>query len=293
MLKSMTGYGLGEFTNENKKITVEIKAVNQRYCDISVRLPRKYMFAEEEIKSDIKNTIHRGKVDVFISVENIGEPDVEIYVDNNLAQEYKIALFNLADKLEIEQKLSLEYISSIKDVVTTRPKEADQDDIKNEILSAVNVAITNFDQMRITEGEKLKADILTKNEDITKLLSEIKSIAVKLPEIFKQRLTDKLSNLLDGNTAINEDRIVQEVAIFADRASIDEEITRLESHIKQLIEIVSIGGPCGKKIDFLIQEMNRETNTIGSKANDLDITKIVVEIKSNIEKIREQVQNIE
>lgn len=293
MIKSMTGFGKGEFIDENRSITVEMKAVNHRYCDVHVKMPRRYSFAEEKVKSLVKNIIKRGKIEVSVIVENIKDADVNIKLNTVIAKQYMENLKELSDELQLEDQITLEYVASLPDVLKSVPDVENEEEVTAAIEKAVAIAIENFDNMRKVEGEKLAEDLLMRGRVIRSHVDTIGERAPMLQKIYADRIKERIEALLDGNIEVPEDRIVLEAAIFADKANITEELVRLDSHMIQMENIINSDKSEGKKLDFLVQEMNRETNTIGSKANDLDITSTMLEIKSEIEKIREQVQNIE
>lgn len=293
MIKSMTGFGKGEFIDENRSITVEMKAVNHRYCDVHVKMPRRYSFAEEKVKSLVKNSIKRGKIEVSVIVENIKDADVNIKLNTVIAKQYMENLKELSDELQLEDQITLEYVASLPDVLKSVPDVENEEEVTAAIEKAVAIAIENFDNMRKIEGEKLAEDLLMRGRVIRSHVDTIGERAPMLQKIYADRIKERIEALLDGNIEVPEDRIVLEAAIFADKANITEELVRLDSHMIQMENIINSDKSEGKKLDFLVQEMNRETNTIGSKANDLDITSTMLEIKSEIEKIREQVQNIE
>ena len=292
LIKSMTGYGMGEFSNEHYKFKVEIKSVNHRYSDITVKLPRHINYLEEIIKRNVKEKISRGKVDVYINIEYINESAVNVKIDVPLAKSYKEALTNLLAELNMDDSIRLHNILGIQDVVRTERKELDQDMVWEILSKALFLALDNIMIMKETEGRALKTDMLNKIDNIEGLVNKIEERAPFVVLDYKLKFKERIKNLLEDNIALDEDRLSNEVAFFADKSSIDEEIVRLYSHIKQFRSILD--EDCvGRKLDFLIQEFNRETNTIGSKANDITISKYVVELKAEIEKIREQIQNIE
>lgn len=293
MIKSMTGYGRGEFANDQYKFKVELKAVNHRYNDILVKMPRHIGYLEESIKKMIKEKISRGKVDVYINLEYINESAIDVKVDIPLAKSYKLALEKLISELSLEDNVRLNNILSISEVVKTERKELDEDLIWNILKEAVTIALENITSMRVTEGMELKHDILGK---LVNIETSVKAIIERSPNIvieYKEKLRERINNLLDDNITLDEERLSNEIVFFADKSSIDEELVRLNSHIKQFRSILDEDESVGRKLDFLIQELNREINTIGSKANDIVITKYVVELKAELEKIREQIQNIE
>ena len=298
MIKSMTGFGRGEYTDGKRNMVVEIKTVNHRYADITIKMPRRYSFAEDKIKSAIKAHIRRGKADVFIMVENIGDSDASVQINEELAKQYLEKMVSLRDALGepegFNDQLSLLQIAGLPDVIKTTPAAEDEEEIMQALLIPTLQAAQNLDKMRAAEGEKLAEDLLAKGENLKTLLDQIAARAPQVATDYTAKLRERITELIGNSVQIPEDRMLVEAAIFADKCAIDEEITRLNSHIMQLRDIVSTSNqPDGKKLDFLVQEMNREANTIGSKANDITITGYVLDLKSEIEKIREQVQNIE
>ncbi len=295
MIKSMTGFGRGEYSDGKRNITVEIRTVNHRYSDISVRMPRRYTFAEEKIKAAIKETVNRGKMDVSVIVENLTEDDVTVKLNLPVAKQYYDNLRQLGSEFNVTGDISLQFLSTLPDVMKATPDVEDEDKVAASLIVPVKMAVENLDRMRCTEGEKLAEDLVMRGRLIADMVSEIEKYAPQVAENYTARLKEKITDLIGSSASFPEDRILAEAAIFADKSNITEEIVRLKSHLRQLENIISgnKGEAVGKKLDFLVQEMNREANTIGSKANFLDITNTVLDIKSEIEKIREQVQNIE
>lgn len=294
MIKSMTGFGRGEHSDGKRSITVEIKSVNHRYGDINIKMPRRYSFAEEAIKSTVKKYISRGKVDVSISVENLTEDDVTIRLNTMVAKQYVDNLNELRSQFDVYGDVTLQFLATLPDVMKAVPDVEDEDEIKNAILIPVQHAAENLDSMRKIEGEKLAEDLLMRGDMIRDYVSKIEERSPKVTVAYTEKLRERIKELIGNNVTIPEDRIMLEAAIFADKSSITEELVRLNSHMIQLRNIIEKSSqPTGKKLDFLVQEMNREANTIGSKANDIEITSLMLEIKAEIEKIREQVQNIE
>ena len=298
MIKSMTGFGRGEYSDGRRNMVVEIKTVNHRYSDITVKMPRQYSFAEDKIKSAIKERIRRGKADVSIMVENIGDSDVSIQVNEELAKQYLARMESLRGALgkhdDFDDRLTLLQIAGLPDVMKVIPAVEDEEEIMQALLIPTMQAAENLEKMRAAEGEKLAEDLLAKGEHLRELLNKIAERAPQVAVDYTAKLRERITELIGNSVQIPEDRILVEAAIFADKCAIDEEITRLNSHIQQLRDIVTESTqPDGKKLDFLVQEMNREANTIGSKANDITITGYMLDLKSEIEKIREQVQNIE
>ena len=293
MIRSMTGYGKGESENQLYKLKIELKSVNHRYLDVNVKLPRYLIYLEEGIKKLIKEKINRGKVDVFVNFDFSDASSMDVKVDIPLARSFKLALEELKTELEIDDTIRLNNILSISDVIKTEKKELDEDLVWETIKEATEEALDKILQMREYEGEQLKADIFNKLDNIEAISSRIETRAPLVVEEYRGKLNERIQSILEDGTVVDPDRLAMEVAIYADKSSIDEELTRLKSHVLQLKAILSEDGAVGRKLDFLIQEFNREVNTIGSKSSDSDIVKAVVELKSEIEKIREQVQNIE
>ena len=294
MIKSMTGFGRGEYSDGKRNVICEIKTVNHRYADISVKMPKRYSFAEETIKTLIKEQMKRGKADVSIIVENLTEGDITIKLNTPVAQQYIANLNELKETYELAGEIDLKLVSSMPDVLKAIPDVEDQDEVTEVICNAVKAAAANLDEMRIVEGGKLAEDLLMRGEIIRDIVKKIEVRAPLVAKEYREKLEARIKELVEDKVDIPEDRILIEAAVFADKANITEELVRLDSHMLQLKTILTESdGTVGKKLDFLVQEMNREANTIGSKANDLEITSLMLETKSEIEKIREQVQNIE
>ena len=297
MIRSMTGFGRGEYTDEISKVTVEIRAVNHRYLDIFVKMPRKYAFAEESIKSSIKSRLHRGKVEVNVSVDNIGQSDSDIRLDKELAAKYYEVLSDLAGSFEFgdESRVSLNLLSRMPDVIKATAADEDEEAVTKRLLAATDKALDDFCSMRETEGAKLASDLESRADTVAAIRAKIEKRAPEIEKEYAEKFRVRVNEILGGVYEVPEERIALEAAIFADKANITEELVRLDSHVAQLKSFLKADGSegIGKKIDFLIQEMNREANTIGSKSNDNEITSLMLELKSEIEKIREQVQNIE
>ena len=294
MIKSMTGFGRGEYTDGKRSIIAEIKSVNHRYSDITIKMPRRYTFAEDKIKNAVKDKIRRGKVDVSIIVENITENDVNIKLNSMLAKQYYDNLTELRGEFDLSGDISLQFLASLPDVMKAIPDVEDEEEITKAILIPVAEAAANLEKMRAVEGEKLAEDLIAKGEHVKEILDKITERAPQVVVDYTAKLKERIQDLVGSSVQVPEDRILVEAAVFADKCAIDEEITRLNSHLVQLKNIIEKSSqPDGKKLDFLVQEMNREANTIGSKANDITITNYMLEIKSEIEKIRERVQNIE
>ena len=294
MIKSMTGFGRGEYNDGKRSIIVEIKSVNHRYADISVRMPRRYSFAEDRIKNTVKETFKRGKADVSVMVENLTENDVNIRLNTMLARQYMDNLTALQEEFSLKGEITLQYIAGLPDVMKAIPDVDDEEEIAKCILIPVKEAAENLESMRKIEGEKLADDLIMRGDLIKELAAKIEERADKVPAIYTEKLRERITELIGNSVSIPEERILTEAAIFADKCNITEELTRLNSHMDQMKSIiVNSTQPDGKNLDFLVQEMNREANTIGSKANDLEVTALMLQIKAEIEKIREQVQNIE
>lgn len=289
---SMTGYGMGESSNDRFHTKIEIKSVNNRYCDIAIRLPRNLISLEEKIKREIKSKVSRGKIDVFINIESIENTSSTIDVDIPLAKQYYEALLKLNKGLGLNDEVRLFDIYKMPNVITSTVEENDIEDYWKVIKEALDISIESFLDMRKIEGENIKLDIHSKLSNIVSSAEIIKNRApISLEENTKKFKENISNNLKDENLDIQ--RLTTEVAIICDKLSIDEEITRLKIHTHNFNDIISQEGPIGRKLDFLIQEMNRESNTIGSKSNDIEITSAVVMLKSEIEKLREQAQNVE
>ena len=292
MIKSMTGYGSASGSCEGIKISVELKSVNNRYLDCSVRLPRSVLSAEEAVKSLVQKHISRGKVDLYISLEYTDGDDAIVRVNDKLAGEYLTAVRNLAQEYSLQPDISALELSRMPDVLSLEKRDADVDAIRSVICDITEQALCEFDAMRSREGEKLRADITSRLKTVEQYLSIVEQRSPETVQEYREKLYRKMCDVLH-TTTVDEQRILMEAALFADKTAVDEETVRLHSHISQMNEMLETGSPIGRKMDFLVQEFNRESNTIGSKCNDSSITKIVVELKSEIEKIREQIQNIE
>lgn len=296
MVKSMTGYGRGEYIDEKKSITVEIKAVNHRYCDVYVKMPRRYSFAEERIKSDVRDALKRGKIEVLVTVDSFGESENDIRLNEDVARKYYRALKALEETFELDQKggVTLSMLAGMPDVIKAVPAEEDEEALLHSLGVATEIALQNIINMRAAEGERLAKDILMRADIIEEIKDKIKERAPEIGKEYADKFRERVNELLEGKLEVPEERVLVEAAVFADKANITEELVRLESHIQQLRNFFDTEEETvGKKIDFFIQEMNREANTIGSKSNDTEITSWMLDLKAEIEKIREQVQNIE
>ena len=292
MIKSMTGYGSAKGTVEGIEVSVELKSVNNKFLDTSVRLPRSFIFAEETVKAAVQSHISRGKVDVFVTVDTSMADDMVVRVNEPLLKGYIVALQHIADEYALPNDISVMSVSRFPDILSVEKKELDADAVADGIKSIAEQALQDFDSMRVREGEKLRNDVLLKLESIENFVGIIEESAPKTVTEYRQRLLQKLNEVL-GSAGVDESRIITEAAIFADKVAVDEETVRLRSHISQLRTMLETGSPIGRKIDFLMQEINREANTTGSKCQNSDIAHVVVDLKSEIEKIREQIQNIE
>ena len=291
MIKSMTGYGRAKLSKEDREYQIEIKSVNHRYLDISVRIPKQLSYLEEIIKKEIAKKVKRGKIDVFVTFENNSLEGKEIKINTELAKAYINELKKLAEKENILSDIQVTEISKYPDVLNIQSSQ-DDEKITEEVLETITIATDNLVQMRETEGNKISEDLLKRLNIINKKVEEIAKLSTGLIEEYVVKLEERINEILK-NQEIDKTRLAQEVVIYADKCSIEEEVTRLNSHISQFKNLLNSNEAIGKKLDFIIQEMNRETNTIGSKANNLEITNGVIDIKTEIENIREQVQNIE
>ena len=292
MVKSMTGYGRAEETIRGCTITVELRSVNNRYLDCNIRLPRLYLFAEDGIKSRVQNIISRGKVDVFVTLDYAGKEEVKVTVNRPLADGYYGALKQLAQSYQLSEDISVSLLSRFPDVLLAEKAEEDTEQRAQDIYSVLDRALADFDEMRTKEGSRLRDDILSRAAAIEDMVTFVEERSPQTVSEYRAKLEARMQEVLQ-NTQIDESRLLTEAAIFADKVAVAEETVRLRSHIAQLREMLSKGGATGRKLDFLIQEFNREANTIGSKCSDIQISRQVVDIKAEIEKIREQVQNIE
>ena len=294
MIKSMTGYGTATVqTATGKSYTVEIKSVNHRYCDVNVKLPGKLSFLEQDIKKLIKNRFDRGRFDVYISLDEFGKETRQVTFDKDLAVQYLEKLRELGTYLELDPRIDLLSITRMPDVLKIEQAELDQDETKGQIEKILAEAFERLEQMRRHEGQMLENDIVAYLEQIRALVSMIGNTAKSTPEHYKTALEERVKRLTEGVVEIDADRLAQEMVLFCDRIDISEELTRLNGHIDHFFHLLRSQDAVGRQLDFLIQEMNREINTIGSKSNNVEISQHVVEVKSILEKIREQVQNIE
>ena len=288
----MTGYGRARETRGNRDITVELRSVNNRYLDCTVKMPRAYLFAEDAVKSRVQKAISRGKVDVFVSIDATGADEAVVAVNEGLAKGYYEALQKINGLLSITGEVSAATVAKFPDVLTVTKAEEDLESIGADICAVLDEALKNYNAMRATEGEKLAIDIGGRLDTIEALTGKVEQRSPETVREYREKLTARMQEVLQSTT-IDEARILTEAAIYADKIAVDEETVRLRSHVAQLRDMLRSNDPMGRKMDFLIQEVNRESNTIGSKCNDLDIARDVVALKAEVEKIREQVQNIE
>lgn len=292
MIKSMTGYGRCQQTIDGRDILVEIKSVNHRYFEFNAKTPRAYGYIEDKIKSLITANVSRGKLDVGVSIYSAQGKDAEVSVSLELARGYVNALRSVRDELSLDDNLSLNTLSRFSDIFNVSKTTEDEEVIWNEVKQVLDQALSSFIQMRTLEGERLLVDISSRLSTVSSYVTRIEELAPKSVSDYKERLKAKLNEVLE-NKNIDEARVLTEVALFAEKIAVDEETVRLKSHLKQFDSLILSKEPVGRKLDFLLQEINREVNTIGSKCQDIGVTAIVVELKSEIEKIREQIQNVE
>ncbi len=291
-LLSMTGYGSAKGSVEGQEITVELKSVNNRYLDCSVRLPRNFLFAEDTVKQAVSAGVSRGKVDVFVSAQASQDSETVVSVNEELARGYRDAVARIAETLGLESGLNAFSLARFPDVLTVERRELDKDKAAAALSEITVKAVEEFNAMREREGERLRRDMLGKLETIEGLVSVVEERSPQTVKEYRERLEARLRDIL-ADRSLDEQRVITEAAIFADRTAVDEETVRLRSHIAQFRTMLEEGSPIGRKMDFLVQEFNRESNTIGSKCSDASLAKVVVDLKSEIEKIREQLQNVE
>ncbi|CEQ18448.1 YicC/YloC family endoribonuclease [Paraclostridium sordellii] len=293
MAISMTGFGRGEYKNDNYHFIVECRTINHKYVDINVRLPRKISFLEDKIRNIVKDYVKRGRVDLYIKLDLIGSEDVNLKFDEKLASQYVNILNNIKSTFDLNDDITVMNIAKFPDIIKCEEKEEDADLLWEMLKLALEESLKNLKEMRCEEGIKLSNDIDTRCDLLKDYIEDIEKYSYNVVNEYKEKLNSRIAEILENPSLIDENRLAQEVAIYADKCSITEEIVRFKSHITQLKKAIHKDESIGRKIDFLIQEMNRETNTIGSKSSDLNVTNLVVEIKSELEKIREQIQNIE
>lgn len=292
MIYSMTGFGRGEHIESDRKMIVEMKSVNHRYCDVNVRLPRKLNFLENDIKNYVKKKLSRGKIDLYLTYEDNSEKKESIKFNQPLAEEYMKHFQMMADEFDITNDICVSHLSRYPDVLSLEEQQDDEEMLWKILKQALDLAVVKMMETRNTEGELLKADIMTKLDIMTKALVEIEKFSPQVVVEYKEKLEQRIEELM-GKPQVDEERLAVEVALFADKCCVDEEIVRLRSHIEHVTNTLNLGQPIGRKLDFLAQEMNREANTILSKANNINISNHALELKTEIEKIREQIQNIE
>ena len=292
MVRSMTGYGRGTASDGNMTVTVELKSVNHRFFECSIKAPRQFSFFEDKLKSYLQSRIARGKVDVFVSFERGAVSTETVTVNEALAESVVNAMRSIAEKYNVSDDVSATAVAAVSGVLTVTSGQLDEEATGNIILSAASDAVDAFIAARETEGARLAADVISKSENILQLVEIVEKRSPETVALYRERLENRIKELLQS-ASVDEQRVLTETALFADKIAVDEETVRLRSHIAHLNEMFKAAGPIGKKLDFIVQEMNRETNTIGSKCQDIDISRVVVDMKSEIEKIREQIQNIE
>lgn len=292
MVRSMTGYGRGTASDGNMTVTVELKSVNHRFFECSIKAPRQFSFFEDKLKSYLQSRIARGKVDVFVSFERGAVSTETVTVNEALAESVVNAMRSIAEKYNVSDDVSATAVAAVSGVLTVTSGQLDEEATGNIILSAAKDAVDAFIAARETEGARLAADVISKSENILQFVEIVEKRSPETVVLYRERLENRIKELLQS-ASVDEQRVLTETALFADKIAVDEETVRLRSHIAHLNEMFKAAGPIGKKLDFIVQEMNRETNTIGSKCQDIDISRVVVDMKSEIEKIREQIQNIE
>lgn len=290
---SMTGYGKGEYNDGKRVITAEIKTINNRYCDINIKTPRHLRFFEDNIRKILKNGVQRGRIDVYINIDYLNESDTVIVPNLCLAKQYKEAIDEVKKELNISSNVSLDTIIKFQDVLVAKEDTDDEEELRICVESAMQNAVENLLQMRLQEGKQLEDDIRMSMDKILNLMFNIEKSSETIVSDYKNKFELKIKELLGNSYDLDENRLYNEIVIYADRSDINEEIVRFKSHMNQLNNVLIEGGQVGRKLDFIIQESNREINTIGSKIGNLDIIQMVIEIKNLLEKIREQIQNIE
>ena len=292
MIKSMTGYGRAVETVNGREISVELRSVNNRYLDCSVRLPRILSFAEDAVKQAVKASISRGKVDVYISVRSEAGEEAQVSLNKNVLEGYLAAMRQMVEECGVRDDISVSVVSRLPEVFQIEKPQVDEEQLLKDLMGVLNAALVSYDAMRATEGAAMDQDLRSRGKTIEDLVTLVEQGNAQTVIDYRTRLENKLREVLE-NTSIDESRILTEAAIFADKVAVDEETVRLRSHLKQMYTMLDNGGPIGRKLDFLLQEMNREANTTGSKCTDVNLARIVVDIKAELEKIREQTQNIE
>ncbi len=292
LIKSMTGYGRAVETVNGREFTVEVRSVNNRYLDTSVRLPRMLSFAEDAVKQAVKASVSRGKVDVFITLRSESGDEAQVSLNKAVVEGYLSAMRQMVTEFGVRDDISVSAVSRLPEVFTIEKPQVDEEQLKADMMAVLEKALASYDAMRCTEGAALDADLRSRKQTIEQLVSQVEAGNAQTVIDYRTRLENKLREVLE-NTSIDESRILTEAAIFADKVAVDEETVRLRSHMQQMESMLTTGGAIGRKLDFLLQEMNREANTIGSKCTDVRLARVVVDIKAELEKIREQTQNIE
>ena len=292
MIKSMTGYGRAVETVNGREFTVELRSVNNRYLDCNVRLPRMVSFAEDAVKQAVKASVSRGKVDMFISVRSEAGDEVVVNLNKAVLESYLAAMRQMVTEYGVQDDISVSAVSRLPEVFSVEKPQVDEEQLQKDLLQVVAKALEGYDAMRCAEGAALDRDLRSRGQTILELVAQVEAGNGQTVTDYRAKLEAKLKEVL-ANTSIDESRILTEAAIFADKVAVDEETVRLRSHLQQMNNMLSGGGAIGRKLDFLLQEMNREANTIGSKCTDVKLARIVVDIKAELEKIREQTQNIE
>ncbi len=292
MVKSMTGYGKGVAENADAKVTIEMKSVNHRYLDLSIKLPKKLNFLEQTVRNKISSTISRGKVDLYITLEEHSDACYQVSVNEAMAKKYFDSISSMADAIGVANDIKASHIVRLPDVIELVETDADEASLKDLVFEALEACLMQFVASRVTEGGRIEADLLSKMEEMTGLVAQLEDKSPAIIDEYKRKLTDKISELLDDNH-IDESRIAQEVTIYADKVCIDEEMVRLKSHVAETKDTLKLDAEVGRKLDFLAQELNREANTILSKSTNAEVADIGISLKTLIEKVREQIQNIE
>jgi len=291
-MKSMTGYGRGQGTFEGRDITVEIRAVNHRYFDCTVKAGRMYGYLEDPVKKAAQARVARGKLDIFVTVDNSHSDDVVVECNEAVVKAYLNSMRSLCADYALRDDISVTAIARFPEVFSVTTQQADAEELTGDVLAVTEIALNEFDAMRMREGKKLCDDMLARCDTIEEMVDKVRELSPRTVQAYQEKLTARITEIL-GSTNFDQQRMLTEVAVFADRIAVDEELVRLKSHLSQARSMLSSDTAVGRKLDFLVQEFNREANTIGSKASDLEITRLVVDIKAEIEKIREQVQNLE
>jgi len=290
---SMTGYGKGEYNDGKRRITAEIKTINNRYCDINIKTPRHLRFFEDNIRKILKNSVQRGRIDAYMNIDYISESDTVIVPNLCLAKQYKVAIDEIKKELNINSIASIDTIIKFQDVLVAKEDNEDEDELRICVEAAMKNAVNNLLEMRLIEGDQLEIDIRSSMVKILELMDEISKNSETIVQDYKLKFESRIKELLGSTYDLDENRLYNEIVIYADKSDINEEIVRFKSHMCQLDSALKTGGSIGRKLDFIIQEANREINTIGSKIGNLEIIQIVIEIKNLLEKVREQIQNIE